>query len=80
MLFCEAGDIPGAMDRLYQDVSRFEALLGVRFDHVLHVGDFGVWPDPTRIDKATRPMRRRATFRRGSRESNGAAADPFHQR
>jgi hypothetical protein len=25
------------MDRLYQDVFAFEASLGVRFDHVLHV-------------------------------------------
>jgi predicted phosphodiesterase len=54
MLICAAGDIHGAMDRLYQDVFAFEASLGVRFDYVLHVGDFGVWPDPSRIDKATR--------------------------
>lgn len=26
----------------------------MRFEWVLHVGDFGVWPDPHRIDKATR--------------------------
>jgi hypothetical protein len=25
-----------------------------RGDWVLHVGDFGVWPDPERIDRATR--------------------------
>jgi Icc-related predicted phosphoesterase len=54
MFICAAGDIHGAMDRLYQDVCAFEASLGVRFDHVLHVGDFGIWPDPSRIDKATR--------------------------
>src|SRR5216683_7233148 len=54
MLICAAGDIHGAMDRLYQDVFAFEASLGVRFDYVLHVGDFGIWPDPSRIDKATR--------------------------
>jgi Icc-related predicted phosphoesterase len=54
MLICAAGDIHGAMDRLYQDVLGFEASLGVRFDYVLHVGDFGIWPDPSRIDKATR--------------------------
>jgi Calcineurin-like phosphoesterase len=54
VLICAAGDIHGAMDRLYQDVSVFEASLGVCFDHVLHVGDFGIWPDPNRIDKATR--------------------------
>ena len=41
------------MDRLYEDVLAFEAALGVRFEWVLHVGDFGVWPDP-RIEKATK--------------------------
>jgi Calcineurin-like phosphoesterase len=54
MLICAAGDIHGAMDRLYQDVLVFEASLGICFDYVLHVGDFGVWPDPSRVDKATR--------------------------
>jgi hypothetical protein len=38
------GDIHGAMDRLYDDVLAFEEALGVRFDYVLHVGDFGIWP------------------------------------
>ena len=54
MLICAAGDIHGAMDRLYHDVLEFEASLGVRFDYVLQVGDFGIWPDSSRIDKATR--------------------------
>jgi hypothetical protein len=54
MFICAAGDIHGAMDRLYDDVLAFEESLGVRFDCVLHVGDFGVWPDPNRVDKATR--------------------------
>jgi hypothetical protein len=54
MLICAAGDIHSAMSSLYQDVFAFEASLGVRFDYVLHVGDFGIWPDPSRIDKATR--------------------------
>jgi hypothetical protein len=48
MFICAAGDIHGAMDRLYDDVLAFEGSLGVRFDYVLHVGDFGVWPDPDR--------------------------------
>jgi hypothetical protein len=33
---------------------------------MLHVGDFGIWPDPSRIDKATRHHDSGATFRRGS--------------
>ncbi|MGB6308147.1 MAG: metallophosphoesterase [Steroidobacteraceae bacterium] len=54
MLICAAGDIHGAIDRLYTDVAAFEASLGLQFDHVLQVGDFGIWPDPNRIDRATR--------------------------
>lgn len=50
MFISAAGDIHGAMDQLYSDVLAFEESLGLRFDHVLHVG---VWPDPDRIDKAT---------------------------
>lgn len=52
-LYCAAGDIHGALDRLYADVLAFEAALGETFDHVLHVGDFGIWPDPARVDRAT---------------------------
>jgi hypothetical protein len=39
--------------RPYEDVLAFEATLVVCFDSVLHVGDFGGWPDPKHIDKAT---------------------------
>lgn len=42
------------MARLYDDVWAFERELGIRFEWVLHVGDFGVWPDPSKIDKASR--------------------------
>jgi len=54
MFICAAGDIHGALDRFYEDVLAFEESLGARFDYVLHLGDFGVWPDPNRVDKATR--------------------------
>ena len=54
MILCAAGDTHGALDRLYDDVLAFEAALGVRFEWVLHVGDFGVWPDASRVDRATR--------------------------
>lgn len=54
MFICASGDIHGALNRLYADVLAFECELGARFDHVLHVGDFGIWPDPERVDKATR--------------------------
>lgn len=54
MLICAVGDIHGAMNRMYDDVLAFESALGTRFDYVLHVGDFGIWPDPSRIDRGTR--------------------------
>ncbi len=54
MILCAAGDIHGALDRMYEEVLAFETELGVRFEWVLHVGDLGVWPDPERIDRATR--------------------------
>ena len=54
MILCAAGDIHGGIDRMYAGVLALEAALNVRFDWVLHVGDFGVWPNPGRIDAATR--------------------------
>lgn len=54
MLFCISGDTHGAIDRLYSDVSEFERYLHARFEALLHVGDFGIWPDPNRVDRATR--------------------------
>src|ERR1700722_7556324 len=85
VLICVAGDIHGAMERLYDDVLAFEAALGLRFDWVLHVGDFGIWPDPERIDRGTRnhngagdfskwlaagrPMPRRTVFIKGNHEN-----------
>jgi predicted phosphohydrolase len=39
---------------MYTGVVAFEAALGVRFDWLLHVGDFGVWREPARVDGATR--------------------------
>lgn len=84
MLLCAAGDIHGAIDRMYDDILALEVSFGVRFDAVLHVGDFGVWPDPSRIDKATRkhdgagdfarwcaerrPVPRRTIFIKGNHE------------
>lgn len=53
MIICAAGDIHGALDRMYADVIAFEEELAVRFDWVLHVGDFGIWPDANKVDRAT---------------------------
>lgn len=54
MILCAAGDIHGRLDQMYTGVLAFEEALAVRFDFVLHVGDFGIWPDPNRIDGATK--------------------------
>jgi hypothetical protein len=80
MIICAAGDIHGAMDRLYQDVLVFETLLGVRFDYVLHVGDFGIWADPNRIDKATRHHDGVGDFPAWLRENRGRRGRPFLSR
>ncbi len=53
MFICAAGDIHGALDRMYADILAFEETLSRRFDWVLHVGDFGIWPDPKKVDRAT---------------------------
>lgn len=54
MIVCAAGDIHGAVDRLYADLLAFEAALGRPFAWVLYVGDFGIWPEASRTDRATR--------------------------
>lgn len=54
MILCAAGDIHGRLDEMYAGVLAFEVALAVRFDFVLHVGDFGIWPDPARVDGATK--------------------------
>jgi hypothetical protein len=80
MFICAAGDIHGAMDRLYDDVFAFEGLLGIRFDYVLHVGDFGIWPDASRIDKATRHHDGVGDFPDlAERQARGATTDRIHQ-
>ena len=53
MLFCVAGDSHGKLDRLHADIYAFELVLGVTFPWVLHVGDFGIWPDKAPVDKTT---------------------------
>lgn len=84
MLICAAGDIHGAINRFYDDVLAFETSIGATFDWILHVGDFGIWPDPERLDRATRnhdgagdfyewlgamrPVPRRTVFIKGNHE------------
>lgn len=67
MLICAAGDIHGAMDHLYRDVLAFEAVLGVRFDCVLHVGDFGIWPDTDRRESLRQREWKRAPRAKSNR-------------
>jgi Icc-related predicted phosphoesterase len=54
MLFCVAGDVHGKISLLYQKVLAFEDRLNVRFDGLLQVGDFGIWPDLSKIDNSTK--------------------------
>lgn len=41
-----------SLDRFFEDVLAFEASLGACCEWVLHVGDFGVCPDPGRVATA----------------------------
>ncbi len=49
-----AGDIHGELGPLYERVMSLEQRVGVKADWVLQTGNFGVWPDPQRIDRHTR--------------------------
>lgn len=64
MRVCVAGDTHGELDRLYDIVDALERSSGRAVDLVLQVGDFGVWPDPQRLDEATRRHGDRGEFRR----------------
>jgi hypothetical protein len=72
MFICAAGDIHGAMDRLYDDVFAFESLLGIRFDYVLHVGDFGIWPDASQTLRECTSCVVRLTERRSKCAHDGS--------
>ncbi len=54
MILCVAGDVHGKIRLLYENVRNFESYLGVRFAGLLQVGDFGIWPDADKVDRATR--------------------------
>ena len=54
LLICAAGDCHGQLDRMYDTFAHMEATVGRQVDLVLQVGDLGVWPDPDRLDRATR--------------------------
>ncbi len=54
MLVCAAGDCHGQLELMYAMIAQMEAQVGRQVDLVLQVGDLGVWPDPARVDQATR--------------------------
>ncbi len=63
MLIAVAGDTHGDIDLLYECVDALEREAGRAVDLVLQVGDFGVWPDPERLDEATRKHGDRGIYR-----------------
>lgn len=73
MILCAAGDIHGAIDRMYEDVLAFEEALGVRFSWVLHVGDFGIGRIPIGLTRRRASIRVRATSRGGWPRATPAA-------
>jgi len=49
-----AGDIHGEISNFYDRILALEDKLDITADWVLQTGNFGVWPDPMRIDRHTR--------------------------
>lgn len=49
MLICAVGDAHGELDAMYAAVEALESEVGRPVACVVHVGDFGVWPDPSRF-------------------------------
>jgi len=74
VLICAAGDIHGAIERLYEEVLAFEADLSARFDWLLHVGDFGIWPDPEKMTAEHAITAAPGISRSGSRPHVGCRA------
>ncbi len=54
MILFLCGDIHGNIVKFYDDILAVEKNLGFEADWVLQTGNFGIWPDPARIDRATR--------------------------
>jgi hypothetical protein len=77
VFICAAGDIHGAMHRLYDDVLAFEESLSLLFDCVLHVGDFGVWPDPRGSTEVHASMMAPAISPAGWKKERGRLERPF---
>ncbi len=71
MILCASGDTHGALERLYADVAEFERSLKIRFEALLHVGDFGVWPDADKVDRATRDHEGAGDFPRWLNDRRG---------
>lgn len=63
MLICAVGDAHGEFDAMYAAVEALESEVGRRVACVVHVGDFGVWPDPDHLDEATERHGDRGGFR-----------------
>lgn len=54
MYIAFAGDFHGKLTNLYLKVEELESKYGVKVSWVLQTGNLGIWPDPKRLDRATR--------------------------
>ncbi len=62
MILFFAADSFGQLNNLYRRISDKIQDIGVKPDWVIHLGSFGIWPDPKRIDRATRLKRLETDF------------------
>lgn len=49
-----AGDVHGQIAQLFRQLDTLESDLGCEVEAIVQVGDFGIWPDPDKVDAATR--------------------------
>lgn len=64
MILYFAADSHGQIQKLYDRIQDKINWTGVQPDWVIHVGSLGVWPDPKRIDRATKLRGNNTDFHR----------------
>ena len=77
MNICVAGDVHGKIDKFYKNIRDFEVKLGINFDVVLQVGDFGIWIDEKNHDGITKLHNRIGDFPKWHKEKKSAPVKTY---
>jgi hypothetical protein len=62
MILALCGDVHGQILSFYEKLDQMQKDTGVRADYVLQTGNFGVWPDPSRVDRHTKRFKEAGDF------------------